>query len=69
MNSHIGEKFQILSGVPQGSVLSPTFFTIYTKDIPQPDHNCKNIIYAHDITQIISYPGKSRHMMAALTKR
>ena len=41
----------IKTGVPQGSVLSPTLFAWYLQDIPQPkDEQVKLIIYADDIT-------------------
>lgn len=59
-----GPIFQIKSGVPQGSSLSPTLYTIYTADIPAPAHGSLNIMYADDITQIIVHPSKSRKIMA-----
>lgn len=37
----------IPAGVPQGSVLSPTLFNIYTSDIPKPEH-CDFALYADD---------------------
>ena len=55
--------------MPQGSSLSPTLYTIYTYDIPPPAIDCLNIQYADDITQVISYAGKSRAMMANRTRR
>lgn len=60
-----GPDFEILSGVPQGGILSPTLYTIYIRDIPSPAIDSYNIMYADDITQIITYRGKSRMMMAA----
>ena len=59
INSHIGPKFTLNCGVPQGSVLSPTLFTVYTNDIQYPNQNF-NISFADDITQIIGYPGRSK---------
>jgi len=47
--------------------LSPTLYTIFTADLPKPAINCYNIQYADDITQIITYPGKSRRLMARKT--
>ena len=67
INNHTGQPFNITSGVPQGSSLSPTLYTIYTADIPEATHGCLNIQYADDITQIITYPGNSRHLMARRT--
>lgn len=64
MNNIMGPEFDIKSGVPQGGILSPTLYTIYTRDIPDPSVDCYNILYADDITQIICHRGKSRTMMA-----
>lgn len=59
-----GNPITIRSGVPQGGILSPTLYAIYTRDIPESAVDCHHIIYADDITQIITYRGKSRLMMA-----
>ena len=61
--------FSIKSGVPQGSSLSPTLYSMYTSDIPLLSEGCFNIMYADDITQIITYPGKSRMFMTRKTER
>lgn len=62
-----GPPFPLTAGVPQGSSLSPTLYTIYTNDIPEPAFDCTTIQYADDITQIIAHHGKSRQMMANRT--
>ena len=41
---------KIKTGVPQGGVLSPTLFNIYTADIPLPPQHIEYIAYADDIT-------------------
>ena len=38
------------TGVPQGDVLSPTLFNIYTADIPLPRTPVQVMVYADDIT-------------------
>ena len=40
---------QIKTGVPQGGVLSPTLFNIYTSDLPPPSASAQVIAYADDI--------------------
>ncbi len=62
----MGEPFALKVGVPRGSSLCLTLFTIYTVDIPHPPIDCCNIQYTDDITQIIAYNGNSRHLMANL---
>ena len=38
------------TGVPQDSKMSPTLFSFYLADMPQPTEPVKQISYAHDIT-------------------
>ena len=41
---------QLKTGVPQGGLLSPTLFSIYTSDIPPPRAPVQVMVYADDIT-------------------
>ena len=41
---------QFKTGIPQGGVLSPTLFNIYTADIPSPRPPVQVMAYADDIT-------------------
>ena len=63
MENYLGPPFNLLSGVPQGSCLSPTLYTLFTRDIPDPVPGTTHTIYADDITQIIVQPGKEREPM------
>lgn len=64
----LGDFFNLACGVPQGSVLSPTLFVVYTHDSP-PSNTGFNISYADDITQLIHYPGPSKEMLRLRTQR
>ena len=45
----------IKSGIPQGSVLGPLFFTIYSNDHPRWLKLCKSILLADDTTVYLSF--------------
>ena len=68
VNDYLGEIFNLESGVPQGSCLSPTLFILYTTDIPDPSEDYVIVFFADDLTQII-YNEKSRTEMALKTQR
>ena len=70
INSIIGPKFQLKSGVPQGSILSPTLFIFYTHDLPLPHSNLStDVIFANDVTQVVEYRGNDREQLAVQTER
>ena len=64
---HLGEEFQLKSGVPQGSCLSPTLYNLYVADLGTL-RNGNYIQYADDITQIIRYEGRSKEMCKRKTE-
>lgn len=67
IGQHLGEEFQLKSGVPQGSCLSPTLYNLYVADLGELQ-NGTYIQYADDITQITRYPGKSKELCRRRTE-
>src|SRR2546426_2843059 len=60
-NQFTSKQQTIKTGVPQGGVLSPTLFNIYTSDIPTPPPNVQLETYADDISTLSS----SQHIKTA----
>ena len=48
--NHTSRRRQFRTNVPQGGVLSPTIFNIYTSDLPPPSAPVQVMAYADDIT-------------------
>ena len=48
--NHTFSQREFKTGIPQGSVLSPTLFNIYTRDIPPPKSPVQVMAYTDDIT-------------------
>jgi len=69
IDNYIGNSFELLSGVPQGSILSPLLFIFFTADMPEAGAGCYSIIFADDNTQIITYPSQSKNMMSRRAER
>ena len=59
----------LLSGVPQGSVLSPSLYTLHTNDLPRAECGRVDITYADDITQVMATQSKSKLMIKVKLER
>ena len=68
LGSFVGEPFNLRTGVPQGANLSPTLYSFYIHDMPDPIHNSDYVCFADDITQI-TYTKHSPNLHARKTQR
>ena len=69
MDNLSSKKFSLKSGVPQGSILSPTLYIFYTSDMPGPRHGGTGVMFADDVTQLVEYHHRSKNMLARRTER
>ena len=65
----IGEAFALQCGVPQGSGISPTLYILYTSPTPPPTRNSDYIMYADDVTQVVTHPSPRRFFLELATDR
>ena len=50
VNGELSDQAYVTSGVPQGSVLGPTLFALYTSDLPEAVSSASLYMYADDTT-------------------
>lgn len=68
VNTSLSRPFPLEAGVPQGAVLSPTLFNIYTADIGEIPGSTYTA-YADDVTQIVTHHGSSKEIFRRKTTR
>ena len=63
INGSVSDPLIITTGVPQGSILGPLLFTIYTNNLPNFLQHCRTKMYADDTA--ISFSARDK---AGVTK-
>ena len=54
VNEYVCPAFDLEIGVPQGSVLGPTPYFLYTNGTPETEPNNLTIMFADEVTQIVT---------------
>jgi len=55
LNNSLSEWKQVISGIPQGSILGPLLFLIYVNDIHEICHLSSNIFLYADDSELLRY--------------
>ncbi|XP_072948764.1 uncharacterized protein [Epargyreus clarus] len=61
-NKNFSSLVTLQRGVPQGSILSPILFSIFTADLPKHIQHCNYHLYADDTQLYYSFDSKNTHM-------
>ena len=48
--------------MPQGPVLGPTLYSLYTNDTPEPETNNLTLMFADDVAHIITTDNATKHL-------
>jgi hypothetical protein len=64
VGDNLSRRFSVSTGVPQGAILSPLLFTLFTSDLPSCLQHCSHYAYADD-TQL-AYDANTQDMSSAI---